>query len=110
VEDGNDLKLMYGKQPGASYPTTDIRPRPRKSVLCDDAIGGDEKCTQLLETVPNFDSLFERKTSAEVQAILESHLSTGTDSPEITRGGANTSASTATEAQNVETAFNELLK
>ena len=38
-EDGNDLKLLYGKAPGASFPTTDIRPRPRKSSLCDDAVG-----------------------------------------------------------------------
>ena len=37
AEEGNDLKVLYGKAPGASFPTTDIRPRPRKSVLCDDS-------------------------------------------------------------------------
>ena len=31
-ENGNDLKLMYGKLPGASFPRTDIRPRPRKTT------------------------------------------------------------------------------
>ena len=51
-ETGNDLKLMYGKLPGASYPRTDIRPRPRKTVLCDDAVGGDDRCAELLETIP----------------------------------------------------------
>lgn len=106
-EDGNDLKLMYGKQPGASYPTTDIRPRPRKSSLCDDAVGGDERCAELLEKVPNLETIFERKTSDEVQAILDAHLSGDTlDKTEITRGGTDTKQD---EASGVETAFNELL-
>ena len=109
VQDGNDLKLMYGKQPGASYPTTDIRPRPRKSVLCDDAVGGDERCTELLETIPNFETVFERKTSDEVSAILESHLSSGTDGGEITRGGTSTTTTSTQETNSVESAFNELL-
>lgn len=109
-DDGNDLKLMYGKQPGASYPTTDIRPRPRKSVLCDDAVGGDERCAELLETVPNFETIFERKTTAEVSAILESHLSgdSGNDGREITRGG-NTNNKTVSEEDRVTNAFNDLL-
>ncbi len=108
-EDGNDLKLMYGKQPGASYPTTDIRPRPRKSVLCDDAVGGDERCAELLETVPSFENLFDRRTTEEVQQILDAHLSgeTNTDR-EITRGGSNTATNEKQDA--VTAAFDELLK
>ena len=109
-EDGNDLKLMYGKQPGASYPTTDIRPRPRKSVLCDDAVGGDERCAELLEKVPNLDTVFERRTTEEVQAILDSHLSADTeDSSEITRGGITTSSGESEESA-VDRAFNGLLQ
>jgi len=107
-EDGNDLKLMYGKQPGASYPTTDIRPRPRKSVLCDDAVGGDERCTELLEKVPNLDSVFERRTTEEVQGILDAHLSGDTEKTEITRGG-NSETEVKSEADTVSAAFNELL-
>ena len=107
-EDGNDLKLMYGKQPGASYPTTDIRPRPRKSVLCDDAVGGDERCAELLENVPNLETVFERKSTEEVQAILDAHLSddTGNDNQEIRRGSFN---NTTTEQDDVSAAFKELL-
>ena len=109
-EDGNDLKLMYGKQPGASYPTTDIRPRPRKSILCDDAVGGDERCAELLEKVPNIDAVFERKTTEEVQAILDSHLSSDTeDSSEITRGG-NITNTRESEESAVDRAFNGLLE
>tara|TARA_B100000963_G_scaffold360512_1_gene391671 strand:- start:258 stop:1019 length:762 start_codon:yes stop_codon:yes gene_type:complete len=109
-EDGNDLKLMYGKQPGASYPTTDIRPRPRKSVLCDDAVGGDERCAELLETVPNFETIFERKTTEEVRAILDGHMSgeTTTDR-EIVRGGSNSSP-VKQQQDAVSAAFDELLQ
>ena len=109
-EDGNDLKLMYGKQPGASYPTTDIRPRPRKSVLCDDAVGGDERCAELLETVPNLETIFERKTTEEVRAILDGHMS-GEDTPdrEIARGGNNNSP-VKQQQDAVSAAFDELLQ
>jgi hypothetical protein len=109
-EDGNDLKLMYGKQPGASYPTTDIRPRPRKSSLCDEAVGGDERCAELLETVPKFDTLFDRKSSEEVRAILDSHLSGETPDREVTRGGSTTTpAPTSNDQDQVTAAFKELL-
>ena len=109
-EDGNDLKLMYGKQPGASYPTTDIRPRPRKSVLCDDAVGGDERCAELLEKVPNLDTIFERKSTEEVRAILDAHLSgEPSDQGEVSRGGNVTTSNTSNEETQVESAFQELL-
>ena len=110
-EDGNDLKLMYGKQPGASYPTTDIRPRPRKSVLCDDAVGGDERCAELLETVPKFEGLFERKTSDEVQQILDGHMASESGSDrEVVRGDFNKTNNTNEKQDAVTAAFDELLK
>ena len=104
-ESGNDLKLMYGKLPGASFPRTDIRPRPRKTVLCDDAVGGDERCAELLETIPNFDDIFERKTTEEVQSILDQFLSSDTGSPEVEKYGNKSS----NEPSAVEAAFNDLL-
>ena len=104
-ETGNDLKLMYGKQPGASFPTTDIRPRPRKTPLCDDAIGGDERCAELLETIPNFDEIFERKTTEEVQSIMDQHLSADTGKAEVERFGNSQSPT----SDSVESAFNDLL-
>ena len=105
-------KMANGKAPGASFPTTDIRPRPRKSVLCDDAIGGDERCAELLETVPDIDTVFERKTTEEVQVLLDQHLSGETGNNEVEKyGGTNTTTTTTatTEASAVEQAFNELL-
>ena len=106
-ENGNDLKLMYGKLPGASFPRTDIRPRPRKTVLCDDAVGGDDRCAELLETIPDFDSLFERKTTEEAQSILDQFLSSGEGNAEVERSYPNNTETAAATA--VEDAFNDLL-
>ena len=103
-ETGNDLKLMYGKLPGASFPRTDIRPRPRKTVLCDEAVGGDDRCAELLETIPNFDEIFERKTTEEVQSIMDQHLSADTGNQEVEKFGTNN-----TETDSVEAAFSDLL-
>ena len=100
-DEGNDLKVMYEKTSGASYPTTDIRPRPRKSVLCDDRVGGDERCAELLETVPDFTNLFERKSTEDVSAILETHLNETTEKPEVEKYSNSPSS--------VEAAFDELL-
>ena len=96
---------MYGKLPGASFPRTDIRPRPRKTPLCDDAVGGDERCAELLECIPNFDEIFERKTTEEVQSIMDQFLSGDTGNSEVEKFGSNTE--TTTDA--VESAFNDLL-
>lgn len=106
-DDGNDLKIMYGKPPGASFPRTDIRARPRKTPLCDDIVGGDERCAELLESIPDFDSLFERKSTEETGAILEQHLaSENNDGTELERFGSNSNGG---EPDSVEAAFNDLL-
>lgn len=106
--EGNDLKLLYGKAPGASFPSTDIRPRPRKSVLCDDDVGGEERCAELLESVPDLNTLFERKSSDEVAAFLDTYLSTdGGNLNEIEKFG--TTNTNTNENDAVEAAFNDLL-
>ena len=104
-ETGNDLKLMYGKLPGASFPRTDIRPRPRKTALCDDAVGGDERCAELLETIPNFDEIFERKSTEEVQSILDQFMASSNGNPEVEKFGPTDTS----EESSVEAAFNDLL-
>ena len=85
--------------------STDIRPRPRKTVLCDEAVGGDDRCAELLETIPNFDEIFERKTTEEVQSILDQFMAGDTGNQEVEKFGANTN----TETDSVEAAFSDLL-
>ncbi len=107
-DDGNDLKIMYGKSPGASFPTTDIRPRPRKSVLCDENTGGEERCAELLETVPDFETLFERKSTEETGQLLDSFLSTDTENGQMERFG-NNNTTTTNPVDTVDAAFKDLL-
>jgi hypothetical protein len=75
-EGGTDLSLMSTKVPGASFPTTKLTPARKTSKLCQ---GSSEECKELLDSVPNFDDAFERKTSDEVSAILDEYLASGSD-------------------------------
>jgi hypothetical protein len=108
-ESGNDLKIMYGKPPGAAFPRTDIRPRPRKTVLCDDALGGEERCAELLEKIPSFDSLFERKTTEEVSKLLDTFLDGDSNDNQVEKFSAPQTLTKNSESDSVEQAFNDLL-
>tara|TARA_A100001515_G_scaffold143448_1_gene144579 strand:+ start:463 stop:1209 length:747 start_codon:yes stop_codon:yes gene_type:complete len=99
---GTDLTLTYGKKPGAMFPSTNLKPKRKSSVLCED---GDAECLALLEQVPDFSELFERKTPEEVAQILKLHLNKG-DGEETEKYGATPSAPKQDE---VDKAFNELL-
>jgi len=102
AEEGTDLVLSYGKPPGAQFPQTKLQPRRRSSPLCQD---GPEKCTELMESIPNFDDLFERKTADQVASLLDTFLSGGEDTEEVTQYS-NDSSETPSS---VDAAFNELL-
>ena len=69
---GTDIKLTYtlASGPGA-FPKTNLQPRRRPSVLCDDAIAD---CQELLDSVPNIDKLFDVKTTEQVQELLDGYL------------------------------------
>jgi hypothetical protein len=75
---GTDIVLNY-TVPGTpgSFPKTQLKPRRRPSPLCDDQVAD---CQGLLDSVPEISKIFERKTSDEVQAILDDFLSTDTSS------------------------------
>ena len=104
VEDGTDLVIKYGKPPGAQFPQTTITPRRRSSPLCDDAVGGPDRCAELLENIPEFDTLFTRKTPQEIQVMLDEWLagedSAGDDVVKYDNNGSTTS---------VDNAFNQLM-
>ena len=73
VESGTDIVLNYDR-PGTpgSFPKTTLKPRRRPSVLCDDDVAD---CETLLESIPDIGSQFDRKTTADVQALLNEALS-----------------------------------
>ena len=104
VETGTDLVITYGKPPGAQYPQTGITPRRRSSPLCDDAVGGSDRCAELLDNIPNFDELFPRKTPQEIQVMLDEWLA-GEDSAgdDVVKYDSNNTTSS------VDSAFNDLM-
>jgi len=110
-ETGTDLVIKYGKPAGAQFPQTTITPRRRSSALCED---GPEKCRELLDSVPDFNTLFERKSVEEVQTILDNFLSSdgsaeGRSNETQKYGGGNKTNTTTTEVTDVESAFKDLV-
>ena len=105
-EEGTDLVVNYGKPAGAQFPQTSITPRRRSSPLCED---GPDKCRELLESIPDFSNLFERKSVEDVEKILDAYLS-GDESAEArsTESTKYDNKSTG-ETSDVETAFKDLL-
>ena len=107
TETGTDLVLHYGKPQGASFPQTKLTPRRRSSLLCDEAVGGDDRCAELLESIPEFDTLFERKTPAEVGALLDAYLLGEEGTSEETNP--TTPPPSTDTVSSVDAAFNELM-
>ena len=70
-ETGTDIKLTYSV-PGTpgSFPKTNLQPRRRPSVLCDDTIAD---CQELLDSVPDIYGLFDRKTPEQIQECLDGY-------------------------------------
>jgi len=70
VDSGVDFTLTYTlpKTKGA-FPQTNLVPKRKSSVLAKKS-----EVSAILESVPEIDSLFAKRTSSDVQAILESFL------------------------------------
>jgi hypothetical protein len=68
ITEGNDIKLTYSKAPGVRYPSTDVKVRPTKTKLCGKM--KKEECDKILDSVPNFLDHMSRKTTKEVEIIL----------------------------------------
>jgi len=68
--EGLDLKIVYGKPVGAQFPQTKIQPRRRASLAIDD----EPALKEILEHKIEWDTIFSRKTSEEVQAMLDEWL------------------------------------
>ena len=105
TSNGTDLVLHYGKPQGASFPQTKLTPRRSPSPLCE---AGPDGAAELLDSIPDFNTLFERKTPEEVGTLLDAYLLDDADaegnSSETTKYTGSTQTTTA-----VDQAFDELL-
>ena len=111
TQEGTDLLLSYGKPAGASFPQTKLMPSRRTSPMCQDLT--EDQCSQMLESIPEFNTLFDRKTPEDVQRMLDEFLAddaTAEDlSSETTKYSGTNTTTTAKSGTNVEDAFRELL-
>lgn len=105
VDAGTDLVLSYGKPAGASFPQTKLTPRRRSSPLCEDM--DPKRCAELLDGIPEFDGLFERKSTSDVQTLLDEFLLEDEDVEEVS---SETTKYNKSETNSVDAAFDELLK
>ena len=103
-EQGTDLLIHYGKPAGASFPQTKITPRRRPSALCED---DPARCAELLDNIPDVDTLFERKTSEEVSKMLDVYLLD--DSAAESNSSETPKYTSEPQATEIDKAFNELL-
>lgn len=107
VEQGTDLDLQYGKAPGQSYPQTKLTPKRSTSPVCAEATP--ETCKEILDAVPDLSSLFERKTTEEVQSYMDEFLSTDSSAENRSAETTKYAANTADGAASVDKGFNDLL-
>ena len=110
-QEGLDLVIDYTKPPAGSkdqFPETKITPRRKSSPLCDPSYGGPAKCKELLDSIPDFNALYPRQSTAEVQKILDASFATDesaeSSSREIVKGG---SAKSKGSTSSVDDAFEE---
>lgn len=107
IEEGTDLSLKYKKGNGrGEFAKTKLQARRNTSPLCDDSIGGPDRCAELLESIPDFDELFakNRKSSSETQHALDEFLA-----DENAGGDTVVKYDNSGETSSVDTAFKELM-
>jgi len=108
VEAGTDLQLNYGKPAGAQFPQTKLMPSRRTTAICPDI--SSEECAELLESIPDFNTLFERKSSEDVQRMLDEYLSDDESAEELSSETSQYgNSSTTGSSSSVEQAFSDLL-
>ena len=104
TNEGTDLVLTYGKPPGAQFPQTNLTPRRKTSKLMET----DEQVTQMLDSIPEFTSLFERKTPEQVQTMLDEFLLGEDDAEGVSTESKKYDKNTSNDNA-VDKAFAELL-
>jgi len=81
-ENGRDIKLSYEK--GAQFPIIDFSVKPATKPIAKSK----KEIKDILDKIKPLESFFERKTSAEVQKVLETFLGNPYDGEEVKKYGA----------------------
>jgi hypothetical protein len=112
TEKGTDLRIDYGKKQGQSFPTTDVRPMRRTSVLAET----EEQVNTLLESIKAADEVFERTSYEQCEKVLNETLGETTTSDTGNETTRYSNEATTTKSDNnlesvtdIDSAFNDLL-
>ena len=103
IQEGTDITLTYTKptKPGA-YPQTSLKMRRNTSSLLEDK----DAIPALLDRMPDFESLFERLSPEQVNAILDEQLSSNKSAE---RRSSETAKYGKGPKSDVDRAFDELM-
>ena len=90
VNEGRDLKVSCTKVAGKQFADTSVSPRPKQSALADRP----EQIKKYLDNVPDVNDLFELKSYAELEKILNDWLNgdDATKSDGTVKGGSVTAS------------------
>ena len=103
VNEGTDLTIHYGKPAGAQFPQTTITPRRRPSPAAET----EAEIRSLLDQIPDYSTVFERKTPQDVQTMLDEFLLSEEDAEEISSESSRYNGKS--ETSSVDQSFKELL-
>jgi hypothetical protein len=107
VDGGTDLTLKSAKENGSRYPFTRITPHRRTSPLWDERkMEGTLK--DLLDSVPDINSKFERVTSEEIARLLDEKMNPTPSDEELNADEGKSKYDNAEDQSEVDRAFNEL--
>ena len=102
AETGTDIVLNY-HIPGTpgSFPKTSLKPRRRPSILCDDEVAD---CDELINSIPEIETLFQRHSTQDVQALLDEYLSS-----DVTSEGLSSESNHYNSQKTVDSALKNFL-
>jgi hypothetical protein len=70
MKEGNDISVVYlsKEETGKNFPETQIRPRPKKTVVGDDAV------MTAIKSQPNINEIYEEPSYEDLKEAMERHL------------------------------------
>ncbi len=108
---GRDLTIVANKAKGQTYAVPKITPRVKSTKLCD----SEQQCKEIMDSVPDLNTVHTRKTSQEVMSILDEYLAgdhtdeeVETVSEETVKFGAKPAEKSSKKSNPVDDAFAEL--
>ena len=107
------MNIVYGTEPGARFPSTKITPSRKPSRVCVDL--DPEECKQLLNEIPDFETIFEKVSTEDVEKILNEALHSESSAqgyaPEVKKyssGDQNPDQVAASKTSEIDAVFNSL--